>query len=154
MRNNSKNKTLFYKNKEGFYLRKLCELVLECNIPISVIFPFDLMNVKIVFKMLDQEIIKQCLNHKEESLQQLGLYLTHMKKFIDLFENYDSNESSSIQNYFENINLTTETSEQLLSTLKAIDEIKKEFPNLNIKNLYTNMVENFFSLLKKKILYI
>jgi hypothetical protein len=153
MRNNLKNKILYFKDHPGFFLRKLCELVLDCNIPISVIFPFDLMNIKIIMKMLDEDIVNQCLNHKDESLQQLGLYLQNMKKFIHLFENYDYSASLNLQNYFQNINLTIETSKQLMSTLTAIDEIKKDFPDLNIKNLFTNMVENFFSILKKKILY-
>jgi hypothetical protein len=93
------------------------------------------MSVKLVIKLLDQEIIDTCKKNNDNSIKELGNYLFNMLSFLNLFQKYDLQESKRIREYFAEINLTKETGKQIEQTLLNFDEIKKVFPELNIKNI-------------------
>jgi hypothetical protein len=70
------------------------------------------------------------------------------------FHKYDENVINELISYFENVTITDPLKFQIKSTLNAIKEILKIYPNLQeYKIISTNCIEVLFSIFKSKTLY-
>jgi hypothetical protein len=151
LRNSLLSKKIQHNNDGiGFNLRDLVSIIHDCPINISCIRPYDKMDESLVNELLSTQIFDCCKNQENECTKRIGIYLSYIKKFKDLINYYTKERSEDIQKYFENVNISITTKNSILETLLMFDLMKKEYPNLELSELSTNPIENFFSIMKKK----
>lgn len=130
----------------------------QCEIPLESLHPKDKMAVSPVLALLEDDVIKSCQSSKSPEINQLGVFLLKTKKFYKLFdkdaENSEIEEDlKELKNYFCSLTGLDKTGQQLLATIKGLQKISELCPEFPLSLMSTNSIENFFSIMKGKVLY-
>jgi hypothetical protein len=123
--------------------------------------PTDRMNLENVIDLF--EIIDELKANSSLGIQQFGIYIEHIKILYNLFnENQSMEKKETIIGIIRNYFLTNKNTKEwinsdlyfmLETTLTNIQIIIKKEKLSEISHISTNIVENFFSIIRRKILY-
>eukprot|EP00733_Pompholyxophrys_punicea_P000690 Pompholyxophrys_punicea_v1_NODE_233_length_2631_cov_11.916149.p1 type:complete len:493 gc:universal NODE_233_length_2631_cov_11.916149:347-1825(+) len=130
--------------------------------------PKDKMEMKNVEQLLTREFLDVLEKESSPSLKGLHVYLSHMALFFNIFD--DNNLSwkckqanilkvkdyfTNIQNYTKQFRLGNNLYFQIMTTLHSLETIWSfiGFENVMTSCLGTNVCENFFSLVRRKVRY-
>lgn len=140
------------------------KILLE-NLTLEDLRPVDKMALKHVLALIkkwknqNSSLISILLARKESSLIALGTYLSNLKKYYQVFRNF-TNRNECLKdllgcyNYFNSCSGVSDAfKSHIYVTYRSLQELLK-YPELaRLSHVGTDLVENYFSLVRHKVLY-